>query len=225
MIVPGATDAFLVAAFKAEGEGKSAYAKQCVHQGLLLQYCEKLGRDGVNVFFRKMIANDQRAIAVFENDVANTYAHLVERVRVVKAEEAAAASGEGEEQIQLVPENPGQTISFDIPDGPPPEKLVLEGPGTENLDIEEVRKVLQMRWDVYDAFSGELKDALKSQKLEEVNKVLGRMKVVDAEEVVRLLDLARILNFGEHGVRDETGKGKGKEVEGEEEEEEGDELD
>jgi cell division cycle protein 37 len=51
--VPGASDALLVAAFTAEGEGKSKYAKQCVHQSLLIQYCEKLGRDGVGVFFKK----------------------------------------------------------------------------------------------------------------------------------------------------------------------------
>lgn len=53
VVVPGAADALLVAAFRAQGNGKSKYAKQCVHQSLLLQYCEKLGGDGVRVFFRK----------------------------------------------------------------------------------------------------------------------------------------------------------------------------
>jgi cell division cycle protein 37 len=53
VIVPGASDALLVAAFRAETEGKSDYAKKCVHQSLLLQYCEKLGGDGVRVFFKK----------------------------------------------------------------------------------------------------------------------------------------------------------------------------
>lgn len=51
--VPGATDALLVAAFEAEGEGKRKYAKKCVHQSLLLQYCEKLGTNGVGMFFKK----------------------------------------------------------------------------------------------------------------------------------------------------------------------------
>jgi cell division cycle protein 37 len=53
VIVPGASDALLVAAFRAQSDGKAKYAKQCVHQSLLLQYCEKLGGDGVRVFFRK----------------------------------------------------------------------------------------------------------------------------------------------------------------------------
>jgi cell division cycle protein 37 len=55
VVVPGATDALLVAAFRAESAGKSKYAKQCVHQSLLLQYCDKLGRDGVRLFFLKQV--------------------------------------------------------------------------------------------------------------------------------------------------------------------------
>ena len=52
--VPNASsDALLIAAFTAEGEGKKKYARQCVHQSLLLQYCDKLGKDGVGVFFKK----------------------------------------------------------------------------------------------------------------------------------------------------------------------------
>ncbi|KAF8631695.1 hypothetical protein AX15_002244 [Amanita polypyramis BW_CC] len=53
VVVDGASDALLVAAFRAQQEGKKKYAKQCVHQSLLLQYCEKLGADGVRVFFKK----------------------------------------------------------------------------------------------------------------------------------------------------------------------------
>lgn len=53
VVVEGASDALLVAAFTAEGKGKHKYARQCVHQSLLLQYGEKLGRDGIGAFFRK----------------------------------------------------------------------------------------------------------------------------------------------------------------------------
>lgn len=53
--VEGASDALLVAAFTAENRGESAYAKQCVHQSLLLQYCEKLGPDGVRLFFKRCV--------------------------------------------------------------------------------------------------------------------------------------------------------------------------
>lgn len=53
VVVSGAADALLAAGFKAQYDGKATYAKQCLHQSLLLQYGEKLGVDGLNVFFKK----------------------------------------------------------------------------------------------------------------------------------------------------------------------------
>lgn len=201
VIVPGAADALLVAGFRAQTKGKSKYAKQCVHQSLLLQYCEKLGGDGVRVFFRKMISGDQRAETVFVNDVESTYKHLVTRVEASLEEEA------GKEQIQLVPENPNQNITFNVPDGPPPENIVLEG-SAEGMDLEQVRNALQFRWDVFEAFPEDLQQALKGGELSEVNKVLGEMDVGMAESVVQQLDMAGILSFAEGGIRDETPAGK-----------------
>ena len=221
VVVPGASDALLVAGYRAEREGKHKYAKQCVHQSLLLQYGEKLGRDGVSIFFnkcvflssllpptptdfsRRMINADQRAVMVFMKDVDDTYAHIVTRVKVNKEEEEAL--GQGAEQIQLVPENPDAEISFNVPDGPPPENIKLEGPGTEGMEIEEVRKALQLQWDVFEGFEEDMKAALKSQKLEAVNKVLGSMKIEEAERVVQLLQMSGILSFSESGIRDQTG--------------------
>jgi cell division cycle protein 37 len=47
------TDGLLVWAFDAALKGKLDYAKQCVHQALLLQYCRTLGGDGVQMFFKR----------------------------------------------------------------------------------------------------------------------------------------------------------------------------
>jgi cell division cycle protein 37 len=47
------TDGLLIEAFNSQMAGKDAYAKQCVHQALLLQYCRQLGRDGVSLFFKR----------------------------------------------------------------------------------------------------------------------------------------------------------------------------
>lgn len=49
------TDALLVEAFNALTDGKKDYGKQCIHQGLLLQYCRSLGRDGVELFFKRCV--------------------------------------------------------------------------------------------------------------------------------------------------------------------------
>ena len=55
--VPGASDALLVAAFRAQSNGNAKWALQCVHQSLLLQYCDKLGKDGPSMFFRKYVTS------------------------------------------------------------------------------------------------------------------------------------------------------------------------
>ena len=49
-------DAILLEAFEAAIRGDKKYAKACVHQSLVLQYCRKLGRDGVALFFKRWVA-------------------------------------------------------------------------------------------------------------------------------------------------------------------------
>lgn len=148
------------------------------------------------------MSGDPRVVKVFVDDFENTYRILSERAQAILDEER-----QGREQIQLVPESPDQVITFNVPSGPPPENLVLEGPGTEGLDVEEVRKALQARWDVFESFPKELQEALESNLLENVNKVLGDIDVSTAEAIVQSLDAVGILNFAEGGIRDETGKG------------------
>ncbi|KAF7288542.1 Hsp90 co-chaperone Cdc37g [Mycena chlorophos] len=202
VVVPGASDSLLGAAFKAQYDGKPTYAKQCVHQSLLLQYGDKLGVDGLAVFFRKMIAGDKRAEMVFLDDVEKTYAHLANRVQKNQEE----AKNGGRETIMLATDNEND-ITFNIPTGPPPKELVL-GEGMEDLDIEEVRKALQFRWDVFKGLPEKLQKALQTEQLKEVNAVLGDMEVEEAEDVLQRLDMAGIIPFSESGVRDETPAGK-----------------
>ena len=151
-----------------------------------------------------MITGDKRAETVFKDDFEQTYQHLKKRVKL--SQEEAAQDADGREQIQLVAEDPSITITFNVPDGPPPEDLRLEGPGTEELDVEEVRKALQYRWEVFQQLPKDMQEALKTNVLAEVNKVLGAMDVAEAEAVVGALDSGGILNFAEGGIRDETGK-------------------
>ena len=46
-------DGLLVEGFDAQLKGHSEHAKLCVHQSLLIQYCRTLGRDGVQIFFKR----------------------------------------------------------------------------------------------------------------------------------------------------------------------------
>jgi len=126
----------------------------------------------------------KKAIEIFLKDITETYDRMAARVIAMNAENAErAASGEGEEQIQLVAEG-GASISFNIPDGPPPETIQLEGEGTEGMDPVEVQKYLMRRWVIFDGFEEKMKSALKKESLEEVNKVLGKMGLEEAEAAV-----------------------------------------
>lgn len=197
------TDSLLLEAFNAQIATKSAFARRCVEKALMIQYCNKLGPDGVNLFFRRMVGSkDGRASVVYLNDVLTTYARIRDRSKALSEQQSAA----GEEQIQLVAEDENTVIGFEIPDGPPPEVIELEGEAKETLDPEQVKQWLQKRWDIFQGFPKEFREALETKELAKVNEVLGRMKVDEAEKVVGLLDQAGILNFSSAEVRDETGR-------------------
>lgn len=152
------------------------------------------------------MATNKDALQVFQNDVEQTYSRIATRSKEMKAErEAAGINSSGErEQIQLVAQDPNTTITFEVPDGPPPETITLEGEGSESMDPEKVREFLQKRWDIFESFPKNLKKALQSKSLEEVNRVLGRMAVEEGEETVQKLDEAGILSFSSTDIIDQT---------------------
>lgn len=47
------SDSILGQAFTAQLKGDQAYAKNCVIQSLMIQYCGQLGKDGVSLFFAR----------------------------------------------------------------------------------------------------------------------------------------------------------------------------
>lgn len=147
-----------------------------------------------------MTGSDGRAAVVYFNDVLATYSRISTRAAEMAAESKSSNPSDGSggtEQIQLVAEDPSVTISFNVPDGPAPEHIELEGEGSDDMDINLVREFLDRRWKIFNDFSEEMREALKSQELDKVNKVLGEMAVEPAEKLVELLDQAGILNFGQ----------------------------
>ncbi|CAD6588310.1 MAG: hsp90 co-chaperone Cdc37 [Tremellales sp. Tagirdzhanova-0007] len=136
---------------------------------------------------------------MFKDDFTATYARIATRTHEMIAEESVER-----EQIQLVAEDPSTQITFNLPDGPPPDDLRIEGEGAEEMDVEQVRAFLQMKWETFEGFDEEMKTALRTEKLEEVNKILGQMTVEEAERVVGLMQEGGMLSFSERGVRDMT---------------------
>lgn len=146
-----------------------------------------------------MIQRNPKSIGMFTQDVDTTYTRIASRtVELIAEERASGGDGSGNEereQIQLYAEDPNMQISFNLPDGPPPADLRVEGEGAEELDIEQVRAFLARKWEIFEGFDEKLKKAMRSEKLDEVNKVLGRMKVSEAEEVVELMQEGGMLSF------------------------------
>lgn len=162
------TDGLLVLAFNSAIEGLDDFARQCVHQGLLLQYCRALGKDGVGLFFRRITTAGHQAQKVFFDDVNSTYMRIKTRAKEIekqRAVEEAEGTG-GVEQIQLHAVDPGTKINIQIP----PET-------SDDPALVQARELFM-------AFPPGLQRALESGSLDEVNKVLGKMSVEEAEEVV-----------------------------------------
>lgn len=162
------TDALLILAFDAQLEGKDAYARQCVHQALLLQYCRALGRDGVALFFKRITTPNHQARDIFYKDVQDTYGKIKVRAAEIKKQRESEGESGGVEQIQLHAVEPGTEIKIRVP--------------AENAEDEEGKRARE----IYDSFKPEMKKALESGSLDNVNKVLGDMPVEEAEELVNL---------------------------------------
>ncbi|KUI62873.1 Hsp90 co-chaperone Cdc37 [Cytospora mali] len=185
------TDGLLIMAFDAQLDGKDDYARQCVHQALLLQYCRSLGRDGVGLFFKRIMTKGHQAQEVFSKDVQGMYMNIKTRAAEINKQRAASASGladgEGVEQIQLHAVEPGTVINIQVP----PET-------SEDPEEQEARKI-------FESFSPEMRKAIESGSLDEVNKVLGNMKVEEAEDMVGKLGEAGVLSL-EQEIIDATTK-------------------
>lgn len=122
---------------------------------------------------------------MFRNDVNETY----NRIKIRAAELAKNRSPEndpaGVEQIQLHAVDPNTKISITIP------------PADSGIQEEvEARKI-------FDSFPLGLQRALASESLDEVNKVLGKMNVDEAEEIVEKLGQGGMLSL-EEGIVDAT---------------------
>ncbi|KAF3064441.1 Hsp90 co-chaperone Cdc37 [Daldinia childiae] len=185
------TDGILIMAFDAQLEGNDDFARQCVHQALLLQYCRALGKDGVALFFKRITTKGHQAQDVFYKDVQDTYYRIKNRAAEINAQrEAEGGSGEGVEQIQLHAVEPGTEIKIKIP----PEK------GEDEAE--------KKGREIFEGFTPEMQKALESGSLDKVNEVLGKLKVEDAEEIVALLSEAGILSVEEQIIDATTEAGQ-----------------
>ncbi|KAL8735189.1 MAG: hypothetical protein Q9166_001065 [cf. Caloplaca sp. 2 TL-2023] len=179
------TDGLLVQGFNAQMDGKPEFAKQCVHQALLLQYCRSLGRDGVGIFFKRITTSGHQAQKVFQEDVNTTYARIRSRCAEIAKEKESSPKATETEQIQLHAVDPNTSIHINIPSASPTEEVEVKAR------------------EIFETFPPGLQRALESGKLDKVNEVLGKMSVEEAEDVVEKLGEGGMLSV-EEGVIDGT---------------------
>ncbi|KAL8999915.1 MAG: hypothetical protein Q9169_001321 [Polycauliona sp. 2 TL-2023] len=176
-------DGLLMQAFNAQMGGKQEFAKQCVHQALLLQYCRSLGRDGVGLFFKRITTPGHQAQKMFQEDVNNTYAGI--RKRCTELAKESKSTPTETEQIQLHAVDPNTSININIPSASPSEEVEVKAR------------------EIFETFPPGLQKALESGELAKVNEVLGKMSVEEAEEVVEKLGEGGMISV-EEGVIDST---------------------
>ncbi|TLS30745.1 hypothetical protein PpBr36_03363 [Pyricularia pennisetigena] len=187
------TDGLLVLAFDAQLQNHDEEARRYVHQALLLQYCRALGRDGVQLFFKRVTTKGHQAQDIFFKDVQETYGKIKNRaaeINAQRARDAAEGKPDGVEQIQLQAVEPGTVINIRVPE-------------KDSSDPEE-----QAARAIFDGFSPEMKAALETGSLEKVNKVLGEMDVAEAEELVGKFSEAGVLSVEEQIIDTTTEEGK-----------------
>ncbi|CAO3653704.1 unnamed protein product [Mucor fragilis] len=172
------SDSILGQAFTAQLKGDEAYAKNCVIQSLMIQYCGQLGKDGVNLFFARMGAPNTQGRKMFFDDVEKTYSRIQTRCAEIAAEEVTEDNGV--ETIQLQPMGDGTQLTIRVPE---PEHVEA--------------------YKVFTAMPAKFQDALKTGKLDEINKVLEKMAVPEAEQLVQLCSEYGFLDV-EGEVIDET---------------------
>lgn len=160
----------LIEAFDAAFEHEDLpRSRQYVHQATLLDYCRSLGCDGMAIFFKHVATPGHKAREMLEKDTSEKFQRILELARDTAKQRASGGGGEGVEQIQIHPVEPGASIQIRIPQ--------------EGSEIEEVKRARS----IFDSLAPEMRAALESGSLEEVNKVLGAMAVPEAELVLGLL--------------------------------------
>lgn len=173
------TDGLLIDAFNYQMQGNEKLAKQCVHQGLLLQYCRQLGKDGVTLFFQRVTSANHAAYKLFNDDVEQTYSRIKVRATEIMDERETST---GVEQIQLHAVDPNTKITINIPVS-----------DSDDPEVQEARKI-------FESFSIDLQKALESGQLENINKVLAKIPLQEAEKIISDLNRGGMLSIEEEVI-------------------------
>jgi len=172
-------DEILSEAFHAQMNEKPKYARSCVQQSLIIQYCKSLGSDGISLFFKRMITGFEKAQQMFMEDVDNTYNHIVNRVKILK-EKREAEEAEEKRQIEArlkIAEQPDGTYIW---------------PMDENPSEEEKKKA-----ETFATFTPDIQKALLTMDPDDINAILAKMTKEEGQELIRKCSESGLIQFVE----------------------------
>ncbi|KAJ1558994.1 hsp90 co-chaperone Cdc37, partial [Cladochytrium tenue] len=158
------SDEILAEAFSLQMKGNTSLAKNCVHQSLIIQYCEVLGRDGVSLFFQRLSNPTHKAREQFRKDVNETYTRIANRVKELKRQE---------EEKELEEKRAGEARVA----------AALQPDGSYKLPVEDEED--QRRSDVFDTLPRALQVALLKQDVDEINGFLASAPKEEAEKYLK----------------------------------------
>lgn len=172
-------DSLLMKAFDAQFAGDDAKTFQVIFLSTLLQYILDIvqfkhtsdPRDiGIIVeqLLSKMFVNRTNpAYEAFKNEIGNTFNHIKERCRILSSENA---QDEENQEIQI------KSLDEDT-------KLVVNLPDSKSENPEEIQ-----RYESFQKLPKEMQDALKTESLDEVNKVFHGMPIAEAEAILEIFE-------------------------------------
>lgn len=182
-------DGLMMQAFDEQLAGDSTSMERTVHNALMLQYAATIGRAATEKLFERLSNPLHPASQAFLKDVQQTVEHIKKRCKIIEEERSDTLEQGGAEQIQLHAVDPDTEISIRVP-----EK------GDEGYEI-------------YEQFSPELKKAIDSKSLDEINKYLGDLSIEDAENLIGQFDQCGVLMIEEKIYDAEQWQAKKQELE------------
>ncbi|KAJ3116078.1 hsp90 co-chaperone Cdc37 [Phlyctochytrium bullatum] len=196
------SDEVLAQAFHLEMQGKRAAARRCVHQSLILQYCDALGADGIRLFFARMGNATHRAREMFGKDVKDTYERIAARVVVLKEEEKKK-----EEERKKEEEEERRVGEARV-------KEALQEDGSYKLPVgDDASELEKRRAEVFAQFPRDFQRAILLQDVDEINAALQNWDRAEAGELLKKADEVGLITLQEEDDDAEgAGAGEGAET-------------
>ncbi|ODQ60748.1 hypothetical protein WICANDRAFT_29068 [Wickerhamomyces anomalus NRRL Y-366-8] len=188
IIKPDQKDSLLMKAFDAQFAGDDKKTYQIIYLSTLLQYILDIFQykrtthpTEIGLIIEQLLSKmfkDQTnpAYEAFKAENQRTFAHIKERCKIL-AQEQIDEEGidEANQEIQLKSLDEDSTLVVNLPD-------------PNSTDPEE-----KYRWESFQKLPKQMQDALKTESLDEVNKVFHGMPIPEAEGILEIFDECNVI--------------------------------